>query len=249
MLDNLSLVEMAMGRYSEALRMSMQSLVQHRRLADVGGEALCLNNIGSLHLDQGEHELAAVHLNAGLALCERHGLVNTRGYILANLTELALKTGDPDFAQVQAQRALEVAVLTGNRGNEALMKLQLVRIALKRDDLVAARADLQASMQLAIAIGRPSLLLDGVSCFSEILESHGALDCARRLLVFAADHPSMSVQGRDGIRKRLAQWPATTEGGSTSSDRIPELDELVHRIVVETPLAHAPLIATLRGAQ
>ena len=53
MLDNLALVEKAMGRYGEALRLSLQSLVQHQRLGDVAGEALCLNNLGDAVPGQG----------------------------------------------------------------------------------------------------------------------------------------------------------------------------------------------------
>ncbi|CAG0949569.1 Putative HTH-type transcriptional regulator [Burkholderiales bacterium] len=245
-LDNLALVEKRMGRYAEALRMSMESLVQHRRLADVAGEALCLNNLGALQLDQGEHESAAVHFKAGLALSERHGLVNPRGFILANLTELALKTGDPDAAQDYARRALEVAEQTRNRATESWLKLQFVRIALGRGDLDAARADLRASLEAAIAIGRPSLQLAGVSSFAEVLAAQGALDCARRVRDFAVDHPSTTVQERDDMLARLGHWGPAVD--AEPAWRRPELGELVHRIVVETDVAHSPLIASIRGA-
>ncbi|WP_372528470.1 hypothetical protein, partial [Piscinibacter sp.] len=116
-----------------------------------------------LQVDRGEHASAAVHLKEGLALCDRHGLVSTRGLILANLTELALKTGDADAAQTHARRALEVAALTGNRAIESWLKLQFVRIALRHGDLSAARTDLRASLEIAMAIGRPSLQLAGVA--------------------------------------------------------------------------------------
>ena len=43
-LDHLALVEKRLGNYDEALRLSLQSLVQHRQLGDSAGEALCLNN-------------------------------------------------------------------------------------------------------------------------------------------------------------------------------------------------------------
>jgi tetratricopeptide (TPR) repeat protein len=43
-LGNLALVEKALGRYDESLRLAMQSLVQYRRLGNVAGEALCLSN-------------------------------------------------------------------------------------------------------------------------------------------------------------------------------------------------------------
>src|SRR6202007_70513 len=91
MLDNLALVEKAMGRYDESLRLSLQSLGQHRRLGAVADEALCLNNLGALYLDRQAYESAGAHLHEGLAICERHGLVSTRGLILANLSAISLK--------------------------------------------------------------------------------------------------------------------------------------------------------------
>jgi predicted ATPase/DNA-binding SARP family transcriptional activator len=247
MLDNLALVEKMMGRYAESLRMSMQSLVQHRRLADVAGEALCLNNLGALQMDQGARESAAEHLAAGLALCDRHGLVNTRGLILANLAALALNRGDLDSAQTHALRALEVVELTGNRAVESNLKLLLARIALRRADMDSARSDLRASLEIAIAIGRTSMQVAGVACFADVLAAQGELEGARRVLAFVAEHPSLGAGEREEIRARLAQWGASARA-EPARPRL-ELGDLVHRIVVETDVAHAPLIASIRGAQ
>ncbi len=245
MLDNLALNEKAMGRYDESLRMSIESLVQYRRLGDVAGEALCLNNLGALQIDQGEHESAASHLKEGLALSERHDLVSTRGYILTNLAELALKTQDPDSAQAYAERALEVAKLIGSRTIEAWLQIHLGRIALHRGDLIAARSHLRVGLEVAIAIGRPALQIAGVGGFAEILAAQGELDCARRVLVFAAEHPSTSNQGRDDLCRTLARLGTAAHAGVPWSG--PDLGELIHRIVVETSVAHAPLIASIRG--
>ena len=245
-LDNLALVEKAMGHYAEALRLSIRSLVQHQRLGDFAGEALCLNNLAVQYLDKQEYESAGAHLRHGLAICERHGLVSTRGLILANLAEFAMKTGDNHSAETYAKRALEVAEATGNRAIACFLKLQFVHLALQRGDLTAARSDLGSSLGIAIAIGRPYLLLAGVSSFAEILAAQGEMECARLALAFAADHPSMTAQGRDEMRARLAQWQSAASAESPWPAL--ELDELVHRIVVESNIAHAPLIAALRGA-
>lgn len=247
MLFNRAVVEKAIGRYEEALHLTMESLAHHRRIGDVAGEALSLNSLGDLHLERAEYESAGVHLKAALALCDRHGLVGARGFILSNLAELALKTDDPDSADTYAKRALEVAEAAGNRVVASMLKLQFARLALRRGDLVSARSELAASMGIANAIGAPSLQLEGVSCFAEVLRAQGELECARQVLSFAADHPSMRALGRDAIRARLAQW-------RPAANAVPawpgiELDELVHRIVVETDIAHSSLISVLRRAQ
>jgi tetratricopeptide (TPR) repeat protein len=246
MLDNLALVEKAMGDYGEALRLSLQSLVQHRRLGDVADEAMCLNNLGAMYLDREEYASAGAYLREGLVLCDRHGLVSTRGLILANLAEFAVKTGDDDMAGTYGGRALDVAETTGNRALVCWLKLLFAQVALRRSDLAAVRAELAAALEIAIVIGRPALLVSGVTCFADLLAAQGETDCARRTLTLAADHPSTSDAQRAENRARLAQLPPATGTDSTTGIAF---DELVHRIVVERDIAHAPLIAVLRGGR
>jgi predicted ATPase/DNA-binding SARP family transcriptional activator len=246
MLDNLALVETEMGHREEAQRLSTQSLVEHRCLGDFAGEALCLNNLGSQYLGKQEYESAGVHFRQGLAICERHGLVSTRVLILYNLVELAIKTGDYHSAEIHAKPAIDVAEATRNRMVLCMLKFRLVQLDLHRNDLTAARSDLGSALGIAIAVGGPYLLLEGVSCFAEILAAQGEIECARLVLAFAAKHPSMPAQGRDEKLARLAQWSRAASAGPIWPGL--ELDELVNRVVVETDIAHTPLIATLRGA-
>jgi predicted ATPase/Tfp pilus assembly protein PilF len=245
MLDNLALVEKTLGRYADALQLSIESLVQHRQLGDAGGEALCLNNLGALHLDMGDFESAAAHLREGLALCDRHGIVNTRGLILANLTELALKTHDAAAAEAYGRRTLDAALAGGNRNLEAWLRLQFAQLALRRGDPVGARAELEGALAIALAIGRPSLQLAGVCAFAQLLSAQGEAEGAWRLLTFAAGHPQIGALERDAIRRQLAEWPSAAP--AAAGLRL-ELAELVHRILVESDVAQAPLIASLRAA-
>jgi predicted ATPase/class 3 adenylate cyclase len=242
MLDNLALVEKALGHYDESLRLSMQSLQQYRRLGHVAGEALCLNNIGAMQMDRGEYEAAGSHLRAGLALSELHDLVSTRGLLLANLTELAVKTDATQAAKQYAGLALELARHIGARTVESWLEMQLAQIALRNGEPAGARLHLRSSLEISIDIDRPALRLAGVSVFAEILAAEGHLDCARRVLAFAAEHPSMPANGRDDLLARLARWGTTPE---TASWPGLDLAALVDRIVVETDVAHAPLIALL----
>lgn len=244
MLTNLALVEKVMGNYPQAQRLSIQSLLQHQRLGDVAEEALALNNLGALSLDQQDYNAAGVYLREGLVICEQHGLVRTRGLILVNLAEIAVKTGD-EAAEAHAKRALEVAEESGNRANACMVKQLLVQLAVQRGDLTAARSDLRSSLKVAIAIGRPTLVIAGVALFAAILAAQGQSECARLAVSFAAEHPTAIAPQRDELRARLAKWhPADSRPRSWPEL---ELDELVHRIVVESDLAYAPLIASLRG--
>src|SRR5688500_5497118 len=242
MLDNLALTEKRLGHYDEALRLSLESLAQHRRLDDVAGVSLCLNNLGSFYLERGDYAAAMPHLLEALGLAERHGHVLTKALVLANLSEIAVKTGDLEEADAQGGRAIELARSAGNRGLSVHVELLVAIVAARRGNLDGARARLAAAVQDGIAVGRPSLLLTGVCAFAELLEAQGEPGCSRRVLEFAAAHPAIGATERDELRARLARgagqaarpWPGM------------ELGELAQRIVAERDLAHAPLIAALQ---
>ena len=244
-LQNLALIEKALGQYDEALQMNMQALVQYRILGDVACEALCLNNLGAVHFNRGDCESAAMHLESGLALCERHGLLNTRGMILCVLTDVSIKTGDFDQAHACAERAIEVAAQTGSPTLKSLLEMQLTRIAVQRGDLGGARGHLQASLEVATATGLPSYQLAGLARLAEILEAQGEEGCACRILAFAVEHPAIDPADRAEMRGRLAQRGISTNALPAWPGL--ELEPLVHRVVAETPIAYAPLIALLRG--
>jgi predicted ATPase/DNA-binding SARP family transcriptional activator/Tfp pilus assembly protein PilF len=242
MLGNLALVEKAMGHYGEAARLSVQSLVEHRRLGDVADEALCLNNLGDLYLIQGAYDSAEAYLKESLAICERHGLASTRGASLSNLAEIAIKTGEDAAAESYARRALEFAESTGNRSVICWLKLLFVRLAARRRDLHTARTELAAALEMAMTLGRPTHKLSGVCCFAELLEAQGQHEGARLILAFVADHP-LAIEGlRAEARTRLSELGPPS--GSATWPGI-EPDELIRRIIAETSIAHAPLIATL----
>jgi hypothetical protein len=126
----------------------------------------------------------------------------------------------------------------------SFLKLQFTRYALARGELDVARAELADGMELAIAIGRPTLLIEGILCFGEILAGQGEVACAHAVLDFALAHPITGAVERDELVRAAARLPAADR-------RLPwpglSLDELAHRIVVERDVAHAPLIAVLRG--
>jgi predicted ATPase/DNA-binding SARP family transcriptional activator len=245
-LENLALVEKRLGNYDEALRLSIDSLEQHRRNGDSASIALSLSNLGSLYMFMQRDAAAAVHLREALALSERDGLVSTLGFALANLTELSLKAKDIEQARAYAERALEVADATGMRALAGWLKVQLARMAAGRGELDAAHALLSAGSELALALGAPSLKAAALLGLAELLEAKGEIPSARRVLAFAKDQPSISAPDREELRVEWARrgetaeadgaWPALT------------LDELLQRVVIEGNLACAPLIATLRSA-
>ncbi|MBL8346526.1 MAG: tetratricopeptide repeat protein [Rubrivivax sp.] len=243
---NLGLIERATGRREAARALLLESMAGYRALGDVAGEAMCLATLATLQWDAGDLPQATAHLKAALEISDRHGLDRTRMVALSNLAALAIESGDHAAARSWGRRALEIAEATGNRHFAAWMHLQFASIALQERDLALVRSELRASLEIALAMDRMPPLLEGVAIFSELLAATGEMLCARRLLRFVVEHPSMALPDSQGLRKRLDEWSA----GAAALPAWPglALDELVHRIVVETPVAHASLIALLRGA-
>ena len=247
MYSNLAVIERRLGRRDEALHLLRESLVLNRRIGDVPGVAGTLSTLGSLYADMGDYETAAAQYREGLAISERHGLVSKQGLIFAHLTDVALKANDLDLAESYGRRALEIVPATGNRALECWLKLRMVRLTLRRKDLAGARSELAASIATALVIGQPMLQLDGIICLAEILIAQGEPECARSVLTFAANHPSIDAPGRDEINAQLIRAPSAAAAPLAWPGI--ELSELAHRIVVESSLAFAPLIKTLRGTQ
>jgi tetratricopeptide (TPR) repeat protein len=98
MLDNLALIEHALGNDNEALELSRRSLAIHRQLGDAAGVALCLNNLGTMHMDLQDFAQADVCLREGLAIAERQGLTATRTLVLINLAQVAVEVEDDEAA-------------------------------------------------------------------------------------------------------------------------------------------------------
>lgn len=246
-LDHLALIEKQLGNYAEALPLSLRSLAEHRRLGDSPGEALCLNNLGSLQLMMRENDAAAAHLREGLAICERDGINGTKAFVLTNLAEASMRSGELVAAQAHVKRAIETATSTGNRAVTAWAQIKAARLALRRQDLNGARAVLAESLRAILSIGLPSLKVDGVECFAEILAAQGEASCARAVFDFVAAHPATTP----GNREELLGLAALHAGETESSLPWPalDLDELIQRIVAESSIGHALLIATLRSAR
>ncbi len=242
-LDNLALVHKRLGHYDEALRLSLESLALHRRIGHGAGIALCLNNLGSLHLSRDEPAAAQVPLREALALCERDGLGNTLALVHANLSQAAMRLGDLPAARHHAQRGSTGAQANGNRGVWAWMQSHGARLSVREGDLATARSSLADGLAAAGELGAPSLLAPGLLAFAELLDAQGQPALARRCLAFCSEQAELSLSDRDEMRTVLASWGGVPADAPAWPGLA--LTELLQRIVAEAPLSHAPLIALL----
>lgn len=242
-LDNLALVHKRLGHYDEALRLSLESLEQHRRIGHRPGIALCLNNLGSLYMSRDEPAAAQGPLREALALCERDGLDNTAALVQANLSQAAMRLGDLVAARQHAQRGSEGALASGNRAVWAWVQSSQARLSVREGDLAGARVALAEGLSTAVTLGAPSLLAPGLLAFAELLDAQGHPALARRCLAFVGELPELTRSDRDEMLALLAHWGGLPPGAPAWPGMA--LPELLQRIATEAPQQHAALIALL----
>jgi predicted ATPase len=242
---NLAICERHTGNPAAALKLTLEALGLERRAGDVGGEAASLDALGTLYYELGVPDAALTHLREALALCDRHGLARLRSVVLANLTDLSLAMNALGEAEDYAGRAIEFARAAGDRGLLSYLRLQLATLGVRRDDLATARSELAASLSLALALGSPNQQIACIMCFAEILHAQGEPDCALSVLHFAGGLLPRGSPGHARIGALLDEW----KRADAAAPRWPgfERSELGLRIVAESGVAYAPLIAALRG--
>jgi predicted ATPase/DNA-binding SARP family transcriptional activator len=244
--DNLALIERLRGRLDDSLTLYRQGLRLHRELADAGGEAQCLNNLGVVHILRNEFEPAREVLQASRRLCEQHGLTSIRSMVEINLANVAMEAGDDEASHTHARQALEITQTNGQRALTIDARLALCAVALHRGELAGAREELRAALETALPMQRPALLVQLVPLFAEVLAAQGERAVAARVMGHALQQqPGLVGRERAQALACLQRWGAPAEPADWHG---PALDVLAQRVVVETPLAYAPLIAELRQA-
>lgn len=243
-LDNLSLVHKRLGHYDEALRLSLESLEQHRRIGHGAGIALCLNNLGALYVARSEPAAALAPLREAVLLCERDGLANTAAMVQTNLAHAAFYLGDLAAARHHTELGAEAALASGNRSVWTWIHSHGARVAAREGDLPRSQRALAEGLSTAVALGSPSLLAPGLMAFAELLHVQGHAVLARRCMAHFSELPDLTRADRDEMRAQLALWGGLPANAAAWPGMA--LPELLQRITTEAPQAHAALIAQLQ---
>lgn len=243
---NLAIVAKRSGRLAEAHQLALDSLQEYRQLGDVANEALSLTNLGGLISDMGDHATAQMHQMQALALCERHGLATTELMVVINLCDLAERRGDLAAAREYGLRGLELQERNGDRIGLVALRANLASVAVRQGELASARADLALAAQQSQVVGQDWLRLFPVIVLARLAAATGETLAARRLLQFILDHPAAtSVVLAEARQDVAALGPADTPPPPWPAGL--DIQLLVQQIAGEAPLAHAPLLARLRG--
>ena len=130
-----------------------EALVLYEAIADRGGRAVCLANLGAVHSVNGDHETALGYHRASLALCREMGdrLAEAKGLLNLGRTEIML--GRPDVARTWLEEALAIHVRDRDPGGIAMTHHHLGDLELSRGRLEQARAHLLESARIRVRIG------------------------------------------------------------------------------------------------
>jgi len=147
-LDNLATVEKRLGHYDESLRLSNESLAQHRRLGDHAGVALCLNNLGTLAVARGETNVAIERFEAALRVQPQAPETHN------NLANLLMERGDTSQAIEHYRRSLAIA--PRNVVARTNLGIALTRMGRLQD----ARAEFEEALRIMPGYGPAAQNLD-----------------------------------------------------------------------------------------
>jgi len=107
-------------------------------------------NVGYIHLQQGEYDLAHTFLRRSLTLAEEIGDIPLSAVVISNLGTLAARTGDLTGAEALLRRALSIAEQVDDHVYMSMWNVELASVLQERGQLDAARE----CIGRALTIGR-----------------------------------------------------------------------------------------------
>jgi LuxR family transcriptional regulator, maltose regulon positive regulatory protein len=102
------MIKAVMGKCDETRTLYERALAIWRQAGDLSWQATLLNNLGSLHQQQGEYEQAVQVFDEGLLCAERSGNKRMQGLISLSLGDLYTEVEDFEIAEKNYQRATDL---------------------------------------------------------------------------------------------------------------------------------------------
>jgi tetratricopeptide (TPR) repeat protein len=157
-LRGLGNVAVAQGQPAEAARHFEEGLALSRELDDEAGEAVWLNELGCLRMDEDTLQEAEGHFQAALRIYRRRGDTAREAILLHNLGELALLRGAADVARLAFEHSLRAAERPADDPRRVDTLTFLVLACAWQGDLRRAEALQAEARELALLTGRPALV-------------------------------------------------------------------------------------------
>ncbi len=162
-LNNLGLVEWALGRLAQADTVFSAALAIQQELGDEWGQAAAMANLGLIASDTGDKAAARRYHEQSLALFRALGDTQSATVVLNNLGVLALQKGNYVEARAQWEECLVACRGLGNKEGEGLALANLAAVARDEDRFADAHALTAAALTLCLEIGDRKLIAHTLS--------------------------------------------------------------------------------------
>lgn len=154
-------------------------------------------NVGYIHLQQGEYDLAHTFLRRSLTLAEEIGDIPLSAVVISNLGMLAARTGDLAGAESLLRQALSIAEQVDDHVYMSMWNVELASVLQERGQLDAARE----CIGRALAIGRA---MHNVPCLGLALTGLAHLRLAQaRKQSAASDRQRLLARARHAAQHAL----------------------------------------------
>lgn len=204
---NLALADKRVGHYAAAALAWQRSLALHREVGNWRSAVNVLSNLGNLLRIEGKLEEAKPLLEEGLRLCDEHGYVSTRLFLLVNLARLHADAGRDDDARRLAEATL-ADLGNGETMLEAGTLLVLTQLALRAEDSAGAAQLLARALHSTSGTGDIANRLEAMELFGHWLASRGEPVRAGAVWRVLLDHPALHAELRTLLQRHLATFAA-----------------------------------------
>lgn len=149
--------------------------------ADLKGQGLALQNLGSIAAQQGDFARARQYYLRSHQCFERAGYTHGVAFVLNNFGRAALDHANARVAVPMLEDALGAARRVGDKDLEALVHRNLAEAAVTLDDRDGARRHLEAAEQSFTTAGNRARLVECMRLRAELAERESGPDAARTL--------------------------------------------------------------------
>jgi serine/threonine protein kinase/predicted ATPase len=175
----LAVLEMNLGRTSEAFTHFGYELAVARELGNRVREGIVLNNLGECVRRQGRMHEASDHFRNALSVCREVGNRRVEGIILTNLGQQHRRQGRLEEARADLEAAIAIARELGSRVSEGLALNSLGNVQFERGDLDSAGALFHAALNLHRETGARRNEANTIGNLGFLYIEQGRLDDAR----------------------------------------------------------------------
>lgn len=244
-----------LGRHADARRFFAKALKLTQASGALRKAAAMMANLALVEKAAGHHDESLRHLIESLAQYRGIGDAAGEALTLSNIGSLQVARGHLESARLHLTPALALSERHGLSYNRALILANLAELELKAGNHEAAQRHAVGGIELAEATGNRYLVSFLKLQFARFALRRGDLRGARSeiasaaTLAIAIGQPTLLAECAACFGELLAaQGEKDCERLVAAFASLP-VNELAHRIVVEADVAHAPLIALLRGSR